>query len=87
VNAPAGFGTSDANREISTQLSVWWKAHRRGRVTESSAGFFLPDGSAIVPTQPILPRNKRVVLLEMTSTTSFASHRLSSLSYFQNRTG
>jgi Uma2 family endonuclease len=49
VNAPAGFGTSDANREIITQLSVWWKAHRRGRVAESSAGFFLPDGSALSP--------------------------------------
>jgi Uma2 family endonuclease len=49
VNAPAGFGTSDANREIITQLSVWWKTHRRGRVTESSAGFFLPDGSALSP--------------------------------------
>ncbi len=49
VNAPAGFGTSDANREIITQLSVWWKAHQRGRVTESSAGFFLPDGSAVSP--------------------------------------
>ena len=49
VNAPAGFGTSDANREIITQLSIWWKKHRRGRVSESSAGFFLPDGSAPSP--------------------------------------
>jgi Uma2 family endonuclease len=49
VNAPAGSGTSDANREIITQLSIWWKKHRRGRVYDSSAGIFLPDGSVLSP--------------------------------------
>ena len=49
VNAPAGGLSSDGNREITTQLSIWWKSHRRGRVFDSSAGFFLPDGSVLNP--------------------------------------
>jgi Uma2 family endonuclease len=49
VNAPAGSSTSDGNREITTQLSNWWKRHRRGRAYDSSAGFFLPDGSMLNP--------------------------------------
>jgi len=49
VNAPAGGMTSDGNREITTQLSLWWKSHRNGRVFDSSAGFFLPDGSVLSP--------------------------------------
>jgi Uma2 family endonuclease len=49
VNAPAGGMTSDGNREITTQLSIWWKQHRRGRAFDSSVGFFLPDGSMLSP--------------------------------------
>lgn len=49
VNAPAGGMTSDGNREVTTQLSNWWKKHRRGRAFDSSAGFFLPDGSVLSP--------------------------------------
>lgn len=49
VNAPAGSETSDGNGEIYGQLRNWWKQHRRGRTYESSAGFFLPDGSTLSP--------------------------------------
>jgi Uma2 family endonuclease len=49
VNAPAGGMTSDGNSEINQQLRAWWKQHRRGRVYDSSAGFFLPDGSVLSP--------------------------------------
>jgi Uma2 family endonuclease len=28
---------------------MWWKQHRRGRVFDSSTGFFLSDGSAMGP--------------------------------------
>ena len=48
-NAPAGGTTSDGNSEINQQLRSWWKTHRRGRVFDSSAGFFLPDGSVLSP--------------------------------------
>jgi Uma2 family endonuclease len=49
VNAPAGGMTSDGNSEINQQLRSWWKRHRRGRVFDSSGGFFLPDGSMLNP--------------------------------------
>jgi Uma2 family endonuclease len=49
LNAPAGSETSDGNREITAQLSNWWKQHRRGKAYDSSAGFFLPDGSSLNP--------------------------------------
>ena len=41
--------TSDGNSEINHQLRSWWKQHRRGKVVDSSAGFFLPDGAALNP--------------------------------------
>jgi len=49
VNAPAGGDTSSGNSEITAQLRDWWKQHRKGRVFDSSAGFFLPDGSVLSP--------------------------------------
>jgi len=49
VNAPAGGMTSSGNNEISRQLGNWWIQHRRGRVFDSSAGFFLPDSSVLNP--------------------------------------
>jgi Uma2 family endonuclease len=49
VNAPAGGMTSDGNSEINRQLRNWWIQHRRGRVYDSCAGFFLPDGSSLNP--------------------------------------
>jgi Uma2 family endonuclease len=49
VNAPAGSSTSSGNNEIGRQLGNWWIRHRRGRVYDSSAGFFLPDGSMLNP--------------------------------------
>jgi Uma2 family endonuclease len=49
MNAPAGGSTSSGNAEITRQLSNWWVRHRKGRVFDSSAGFFLPDGSMLNP--------------------------------------
>ena len=49
VNAPAGYGSGSGNAEITAQLRNWWLQHRRGRVADSSAGVFLPDGSALSP--------------------------------------
>jgi len=49
VNAPAGSATSGGNSEITYQLMAWWRAHRKGRVFDSSIGVFLPDGSALGP--------------------------------------
>jgi len=49
VNAPAGGMTSNGNSEINRQLGNWWIQHRRGRVYDCCAGFFLPDGSMLNP--------------------------------------
>ena len=49
VNAPAGGDASRGNSDINFQLAAWWRTHRRGAVFDSSAGFFLPDGSMLNP--------------------------------------
>ena len=49
MNPPAGMFTSDGNAELIAQLRDWWKTHRRGRVCDSNAGFYLPDGSMLSP--------------------------------------
>ncbi len=49
MNPPTAMGTSDGNAEITAQLRVWWKTHRRGRVFDSNGGFFLPDGFHALP--------------------------------------
>ncbi len=47
--APAGGDTSNSNVEIASHLQNWWRTHRRGRVFDSSGGFYLPDGSLLSP--------------------------------------
>lgn len=49
MNPPAGGFTSDGNSEIGTQLRLWWKSHRKGRVYDSSGGFHLADTSVLNP--------------------------------------
>jgi Uma2 family endonuclease len=49
MHPPAGGLTGDGNAEIVGQLRLWWKTHRRGRVFDSSTGFFLPDSSILNP--------------------------------------
>jgi Uma2 family endonuclease len=49
MNPPAGGFTSEGNAEIVRQLRNWWTIHREGRMYDSSAGFYLPDGSILSP--------------------------------------
>ncbi len=49
MNAPAGGNTSGGNANISGYLFSWWLTHRRGRVFDSSGGFYLRDGSLLNP--------------------------------------
>jgi Uma2 family endonuclease len=49
VNAPVSSSGSSGNNEIARQLGNWWIEHERGSVFDSSGGFFLPDGSMLVP--------------------------------------
>jgi Uma2 family endonuclease len=53
-----GDDTGSANAEINWQLGNWWHTHERGRVYDSSTGFFLPDGSNLSPDAAyVLPEN------------------------------
>lgn len=47
VNPPTELSTSDGNAEIIHQLRLWWKSHRKGKVADSNAGFYLKDGSML----------------------------------------
>ena len=58
VNPPAAGFTSDGNAEIIYQLRVWWNQHERGRVFDSSAGFFLSDGSMLSPDTAYITRQE-----------------------------
>lgn len=49
VNPPTGLDSSSGNSEITHQLRAWWKQHHRGKVFDSNASFFLPDGSSLSP--------------------------------------
>jgi Uma2 family endonuclease len=49
VNSPTGLDSSSGNIEISRQLANWWRPHRKGKVFDSNAGFFLLDGSSLSP--------------------------------------
>jgi Uma2 family endonuclease len=60
VQAPAGGFSSSGNLEIVRQLGNWWARHRRGRVFDSSCGFFLADGSMLGPDAAyVLPEKLR----------------------------
>jgi Uma2 family endonuclease len=53
-----GDDTGSANAEVNWQLGNWWHTHERGRVYDSSTGFFLPDGSNLSPDAAyVLPEN------------------------------
>jgi Uma2 family endonuclease len=57
MHPPAGGFTSEGNAGIVSQLHSWWRTHRRGRMYDSSAGFYLPDGSMLSPDAAyVLPR-------------------------------
>ena len=54
--------TGSGNAEIGAQLHSWWRTLRRGRVFDSSAGFFLPDGSMFNPDAAYIGPEKLATL-------------------------
>lgn len=46
---PAGYESSYRNSEVTAQLHRWAQEDGRGRASDSSAQFFLVDGSALSP--------------------------------------
>lgn len=73
VNPPAAGFTSDGNAEIIYQLREWWNFHERGRVFDSSAGFFLPDGSMLKPGY-CLHHERKIAEHYRSARTAFPSH-------------
>jgi len=49
MHSPTRVDTTQGNSEINRQLRNWWTTHRRGKVFESNAGFFLNDTSMLCP--------------------------------------
>jgi Uma2 family endonuclease len=58
MHPPTGGLTSDGNSEITSQLRVWWKTHRRGRLFDSNGTFFLADSSMLSPDASYVLPNK-----------------------------
>jgi Uma2 family endonuclease len=58
MHPPTGGLTSNGNAEISYQLLLWWKTHRRGRVFDSNGTFFLADSSMLSPDASYVLPNK-----------------------------
>ena len=75
LNPPAAGFASDANSEITYQLRSWWHSRKRGRVFDSSAGFFLPDGSMLSRTQHISAKTNRGKCRKKKVNISFTSAR------------
>ena len=49
MNPPVGSDTSAGNAAVGYQLRAWCRTHKRGCVYDSSAGFYLADGSMLSP--------------------------------------
>jgi Uma2 family endonuclease len=65
MNPPTGSETTSANSEINGQLYVWWCTHERGRVADSSGGFYLADGSMLSPDAAyLLPETLKGMKIE-----------------------
>jgi Uma2 family endonuclease len=58
IMPPSDWLTSAQVGEIFLQLSIWSRANRRGWVTESSAGFVLPNGARRAPDVAWFPADK-----------------------------
>jgi Uma2 family endonuclease len=57
MHPPTGGLTGEGSARINGQLYSWWKSHGRGRIFDSSTGFFLPDGSMLSPDAAyVLPK-------------------------------
>jgi Uma2 family endonuclease len=66
IMPPRDFRTSEQVGEIFLQLSLWSRANSRGRMSESSGGFVLPNGARrgpdvawVAPGKPGLPDRKK----------------------------
>ncbi len=64
VMPPAGWETSNRNAEITMQLRLWAKRDGTGIVSDSSAGFRLPNGSVLSPDSSWVERTRLAALTD-----------------------
>jgi len=49
IIAPTGFEISNFNSDITAELIIWNRKVKKGKVSDSSGGFLLPDKSVLSP--------------------------------------
>ncbi|MES2774334.1 MAG: Uma2 family endonuclease [Bacteroidota bacterium] len=49
IRPPAGLESSGMNSELTTEVTIWNRKSKLGRIGDSSSGFFLPDKSMKSP--------------------------------------
>ena len=49
ISFASGIEASGHEFELSTELALWWRTHRRGLARGATAGHSLPDGSLLIP--------------------------------------
>ena len=49
ISFPSGIEASGHEFELSGELAIWWRTHRRGLARGATAGHSLPDGSLLIP--------------------------------------
>jgi Uma2 family endonuclease len=55
---PAGWESSERNGDLTTQVNIWNRQTRLGRVLDSSGGFTLPSGAVRSPDVTWIARSK-----------------------------
>ena len=64
IMAPTGFYTGSFNSTIITEIHLWNRKFKPGKVVDSSTGFILPDGSVLSPDAAWISNGKINLLTE-----------------------
>jgi Uma2 family endonuclease len=60
VMAPAGYESSEKNSDLTTDVNIWNRQIKLGRVFDSSGGFTLPNGAVRSPDVTWIEKSKLV---------------------------
>lgn len=64
IIAPTGFNTGAFNSHITTELNLWNRKYKSGKVFDSSTGFTLPDKAIFSPDAAWVSNEKILLLTE-----------------------
>jgi Uma2 family endonuclease len=56
--APAGWESSEKNSDLTTQVNIWNRQTKLGKVFDSSGGFTLPSGAVCSPDVTWIEKSK-----------------------------